>query len=401
MTLIMGLNSGSSFDGIDVVLCEIGMAADGLPARPKFLTGKSFDWPEEVARQVLASFENGISVFDLCRLNYLAGAVYAESARSLMREEGLKPGDIEVIGYDGQTIYQEPPAREKLEDYLGCDDLVKRWSSGAYPCGLQIGEPAIVAAACDTPTVTHFRTMDHALGGNAAPLMQYLDFIAFRDIGPVMTLNIGGIANVQVANADRDRMMAFDTGPGNVMIDHAMRKLYGKPYDADGATAATGEVNAPMLKALQDHPYFARPIPRSAWRLDFGSSYADEMLDRFGQVAPADVMATLSEFSAWGIVRSITDNVPDLAGFREVIASGGGVRNGDLMRRLAANLPRGMNLVTSDKYGIPPQFKEAVKFATLAHATVNRMANNIPAASGASGFGILGKLVLPPRMARV
>ena len=227
MALVLGLNSGSSFDGIEVVLCEIGTAEDGYPSRPVFKAGKSFDWPEAVASRVLKSFENKVSIFELCRLNYLAGAVYAASARALMTEQGLTPGEVEVIGYDGQTIYQEPPARDKLADYAGCDDLVERWTSGAYPCGLQIGEPAIVATACDTPTVTHFRTVDHALGGNGAPLMQYLDFVAFRDIGPVMTLNIGGIANVQVADRDRSKMMAFDTGPGNVMIDHAMQRLYG------------------------------------------------------------------------------------------------------------------------------------------------------------------------------
>lgn len=401
MALVLGLNSGSSFDGIDVVLCDITTAADGYPSRPLFKAGKSFDWPEAVASRVLKSFENEVSIFELCRLNYLAGAAYAASARAMMQEQGLSPGDVEVIGYDGQTIYQEPPARERLDDYAGCEDLIARWSSGAYPCGLQIGEPAIVATACDTPTVTHFRTVDHAMGGNGAPLMQYLDFVAFRDIGPVMTLNIGGIANVQLADRDRSRMMAFDTGPGNVMIDHAMRRLFGRAYDANGEVAASGQVNEPMLARLTSHPYFARPIPRSAWRLDFGSSYADEVLGEFARVAPADILATLTEFAAWGVARSIRDYVPDPAGCRELIASGGGVRNGQIMERLRRQLPEGLALVTSDKYGIPPQFKEAVKFATLAHATVNGLANNIPAASGASGFGILGKLIQPPRLAKI
>ena len=401
MAIVMGLNSGSSFDGIDVVLVDIGSAEDGYPSRPKFLAGKSFPWPEKIGDRILKSFENNVSVFELCRLNYLAGAVYAECARSLMEEQGLKPGDIEVIGYDGQTVYQEPSAREKLPDYLGCTDLVERWESGAYPCGIQIGEPSIVSVACETPVVTHFRTMDHALGGNGAPLMQFLDFVAFRDIGPAMTLNIGGIANVQIANKDRSKMMAFDTGPGNVMIDHAMKHFFQKAYDENGSTAEIGNIDQNLLSELKQHPYFQRPIPRSAWRLDFGSTFADKIIANYSNLSPANIITTLTEFTAWGIVRSIQDNVPNLSDFKEVIASGGGVFNKNLMERLKENLPSGIELVTSDKYGIPAQFKEAIKFGTLAHANLNKIANNIPAASGAACFAILGKLLLPPRMAQV
>ena len=192
---------------------------------------------------MLASFENKLTIFELCRLNYVAGALYAEAARSLMRETGTAPEDLAVIGFDGQTIYQEPADPTRMKQFADDEDLVGRWLGGPYPCGLQIAEPAIVAAACDTTVVTQFRPVEHALGGSGAPLMQFLDFVAFRDIGPVLTLNIGGIANCQLADADRSRMMAFDTGPGNVMLDHAAKKLLGKPYDADGAAAARGAVS--------------------------------------------------------------------------------------------------------------------------------------------------------------
>ena len=120
-----------------------------------------------------------------------------------MRELSIRPEDLEVIGYDGQTIYQEPPEHSHIADYADSEDLVARWLDGPYPCELQIGEPAVVAAACQSTVVTQFRPMDHALGGTGAPLMQYLDFVAFRDIGPVLTLNIGGIANCQLADRDR------------------------------------------------------------------------------------------------------------------------------------------------------------------------------------------------------
>ena len=400
MVKVIGLNSGSSFDGIDVVLVEIENGPDGYPKRPKFIAGNSYQWPEAVGQQVLKSFENKISLFELNRLNYLAGAVYAESARAFMREQGLKPGDVEVIGYDGQTIYQEPPVHHLLRNYDDKDDLVSRWLDGPYACGLQIGEPSIVAEATETHVVTHFRPMDHALGGTGAPLMQYLDYVAFRDIGPIMTLNIGGIANCQLAHADRSKMLAFDTGPGNVMIDHIMRVKFGKPYDKDGAIARTGKVDAKLMAKFKDHDYFKRPIPRSAWRLDFGSTYADTFIAEYKHLSAEDLLATATEFAAYSITRSITDNVKMLDEISTIMASGGGARNTYLMERLATYMPKGLRLTVSDEFGIPGAFKEAIKFATLAHATLHGLANNIPAASGATRFGILGKLVQPPRLAK-
>ena len=180
MSLVIGLNSGSSFDGVDAVLVDLGIGKDGLPVRPTFKAGRSYEWPPAVAHDVLRAFENKLDLFEFCRLNYTVGAVYGECARSLMQEEQLSPGDVEVIGYDGQTIYQEPADRPRMKQLGETTKLVGRWLNGPYPCGLQAGEPAIVAAACDTTVVTQFRPADHALGGSGAPLMQFLDFVAFR-----------------------------------------------------------------------------------------------------------------------------------------------------------------------------------------------------------------------------
>jgi anhydro-N-acetylmuramic acid kinase len=399
MTLVIGMNSGSSFDGVDVVLAEIHQAEDGQPARPIFIEGLTHDWPAEVEELVLRAFANELSIFELTRLNYVAGAVYAEAAWSLFEKRGLRPAEVEVIGVDGQTIYQEPPDHARMASVQPADGLVARWLNGPYGCGLQIGEPAIIASHCDVPVVWNFRPSDHALGGTGAPLMQYLDFVAFRDIGPVLTLNIGGIANCQLAAPDRSQMMAFDTGPGNVMMDHAMRKLFSKRYDADGAIAAAGTVHQPMLGELMRHPFFLRHPPRSAWRLDFGSGFADEILARHADLPGEDLLATLCAFTASSIAKSIADHVSTLADIPVLIASGGGVQNSTLIRMLGERLPATLRLTTSAEFGIPPQFKEALKFATLAYATQRRLANNIPAASGASRFAILGKTVQPPRLA--
>jgi anhydro-N-acetylmuramic acid kinase len=398
--LALGLNSGSSFDGIDVVLVDIEIGKDRLLKRPRFIAGKTVGWPPKIADCVLASFENKLSLFELCRLNYVVGAQYAEAARSLMRETSTSPEELEVIGFDGQTIYQEPADQSRMKQFADGEDLVGRWLDGPYPCGLQIAEPAIVAAACDTTVVTQFRPVEHALGGSGAPLMQFLDFVAFRDIGPVLTLNIGGIANCQLADSDRSRMMAFDTGPGNVMLDHAARALLRKAYDADGTTASRGTVQQTMRSGLLEHDFFRRKPPRSAWRLDFGSGFADRQISENRNLSPEDLLATFTEFTAVSIARSIRDHVPILDEISTLIASGGGVRNSHLMERLKEHLPSGLRLTLSDEFGIPAQFKEAIKFAALALAAQHQLANNIPAASGASRFAILGKLVAAPRLAQ-
>lgn len=401
MVHVIGLNSGSSFDGMDAVLIDIELAPDGYPARPTYIDGISYEWPPEVGERVLASFENKVDLFEMTRLNYEAGAVYAEAARELMKKNRLSPEDVFVIGFDGQTVYQEAPDRALMNTDVG-DSLVALWHDGGYGAGFQIGEQSVVTAVTDVPVVSVFRPMDHALGGTGAPLMQFLDFCAFRDIGPVMTLNIGGIANCQLANADRAEMMAFDTGPGNVMIDQAMRDLYGKEYDADGETAASGTVDATMIAELKNHPFFERPVPRSAWRLDFAGEYTVGLLRKYAHLSNEDLVATFTEFTAYAITRSISDNVPGFGGVKEIIASGGGVRNITLMKALVVHMAEhGIEVVTSDKYGIPPQYKEAIKFGTLAFANMHGIANNIPAASGASRFAILGKLTKPPRMAKI
>ena len=401
MALAIGMNSGSSFDGVDAVLIEVAVGADGQVAPPRFIGGISVPWPEAVRGQVLDAFANKLPVYDLTRLNYLLGAVYADAAKELMRQQALSPEDVTVIGYDGQTIYQEPPDRELIAALPADATTLDNWmKGGGYSFGLQLGEPGVVAVVTDVAVVTQFRPVDHALGGTGAPLMQYLDFVAFRDKAPIATVNIGGISNIQVVDADRARMRAFDCGPGVVMIDHLMRVLYDEPFDRDGEVAAGGTVSEAFLADLMSHPFFARKIPRSAWRLDFGAEYADTMLKKWNHLAPADLVATITQYTASAIVRSFRDNVPELDELTVLIASGGGVRNKTLFRLLQEQLPNRISLVPSDQYGVAGQFKEAVKFGVLAYAAVNLIGNNIPAASGARRFGILGKLVQPPRLAR-
>lgn len=400
MVLAIGMNSGSSFDGIDVAAVELEAGTDGHPSKPRFVTGLEHRWPDPVQEAVLAAFANRLSIFELTRLHYVTGAVYATAARRILAELGPSATEVEVIGVDGQTIYQEPPAFSRYAD-IADDDIVGRWLDGPYPCGLQIGEPAVIAASCDLPVVWNFRPSDHAVGGTGAPLMQYLDFLLARELGPIMTLNIGGIANCQLADPDRSKMRAFDTGPGNVMIDHAMKRLYGQRYDADGRLAARGSVDAGLLDELRQHPFFRRRPPRSAWRLDFGADYADRVIDSNAGMHGEDLVATLTAFSAWAISSSLEQHIPSAGRPPVLIASGGGVRNPTLMRMIAQALPKGLEVRASDDFGIPAQYKEAVKFAALGFSSYHGIADNIPAASGASRYAVLGKLVQPPGRAKV
>jgi anhydro-N-acetylmuramic acid kinase len=403
MHYIIGLNSGSSFDGIDAVLCSIDIADDGHPSRPTYIDGISEQWPDELQPLVLKAFANDLSIFDLCRLNYAGGAAYAEVTNKLLKKAGMSPDEIDVVGYDGQTIYQEPPDREKEREFFksGSDSLVDRWTKGGFACGLFIVESGVVAALTNITTVTQFRPIDHALGGSGAPLMQYLDFCSFRNEGPIVTLNIGGIANLQLADADRNNMMAFDTGPGNVMIDHVTRVREGKSCDFGGALAAKGKVISELLDRLEGHPFFLRRPPRSAWRLDFGGAHANQILQDYQTASTEDLLATLTLFTAASIERSVVDFILPRSPIKIVIASGGGTKNetliGILRTRLAA---QGVELRISDEYGLPAPFKEAIKFATLAFACKRGLANNIPAAGGASSFAVLGKLSLAPRLAQ-
>ena len=403
MSYILGLNSGSSFDGVDAVLCTIDIAEDGHPSRPKYVDAITVDWPEELREQIVRAFENDVSLFEMTRLNYAAGAVFAEASNALLKKAGVGAADVDVLGYDGQTIYQEPPDREKQMKYFksGSKSLVDLWTKGGFPCGYFIVESGVVAALTQITTVTQFRPVDHALGGSGAPLMQYLDFVAFRNDGPTVTLNIGGIANLQLADKDRNNMIAFDTGPGNVMIDHVVKVRTGQTYDKDGELAAKGKVIEPLLSNLQSHEFFLRKPPRSAWRLDFGSAYANAILKQYSSASTENLLATLTMFTATSIERALVDFILPRTSINQVVASGGGTRNATIMKFISQRLAaHNLKLSVSDGFGIPATYKEAIKFATLAFAAKRGLANNIPAASGASQYAVLGKLTMAPRLAK-
>lgn len=402
MDLIMGMNSGSSFDGIDVILEETEIEADGFPKAPRFLKGGSYEWPEEVAKIVRDAFVNKVDMVGLNRLNYLCGAVFAEKAAQFMKENDINPLDVKVLGLDTQTIYQEQPDHAAIAKMTEEEknDWVNRWLSGYYPCGTQMGDTSVIANLTNVDTVTHFRPADHASGGAAAPLMPYLDYILFRKApGYTMTLNIGGIANLHVANSDRRRMFGFDTGPGNIISNYMCKELFGLEYDKDGRIAASGKVSQELLDYFMKHPFWDRPVPRSGWSQDYSAEYIQSVIAKFSHLSKEDLLATACAFTGAAVARSLAENVPEeiIRSTKKLYASGGGVKNPQIMKEIQERLPGGICLATSDEIGIPPEYKEAVKFATIAYSTINCIPGNIPAAGHASQYAILGKIALAPR----
>lgn len=405
MAYTMGMNTGSSVDGIDVVLCEVEMDEDNQPKVPKFIKGATYEWPKELEALVRKCYSMEITLPELARLDYAVGALLADRCRTFMKENDIDYHDILALGVDGQVTYLEQPKHDIIDAMTEeeKDNWIGRWYNGPYPCGFWLGETSIISSLTNINTITHFRAADHVTGGNGGPLMQYFDYILFRhQDDPVMTLNIGGIANAHLAQKDRSQMYAFDTGPGNTMLDYSAKKLFGVPYDKNGELSSKGKINEEIMTQLLSHPFFERPIPRSPWLTDFSFGYADEIFKKYPLVPAEDFMKTFACFTGEAIVKNMRDNVPEelLKKVKVMYASGGGVRNQTIMGHLQEILPFDIRLTTSDEIGIPAAYKECIKFATLAFATINGVADNIPAASHSEMYNILGRVHYAPWRAK-
>jgi anhydro-N-acetylmuramic acid kinase len=293
---------------------------------------------------------------------------------------------LELVGCHGQTLYHQPRA----EAYAG----------RRFACTWQAGEAQAIAAALRVPVVSNFRPADMLVGGQGAPLVPLLDYVLFADArrGRVLQ-NIGGIANFTCIppKAPPQAVLAFDTGPGNMVIDWLAQKLFNKQYDRNGALAAEGVVIAPVLAKALRNPYYRLKPPRTAGREQFGRAYAADFLDEcLAQMQnPTDALATATALTAETIARSYARFVrPRMKGRGvDFIVSGGGARNGTLMAMLAARLePLGCDLAASEEFGMPGEAKEAAAFALLAWQTWHRLPGNLPAATGAQRAAILGQV---------
>jgi anhydro-N-acetylmuramic acid kinase len=372
--------SGTSADGIDVALIRISGSGNGYRTRFQLLRHAHFPYRQRVREAVLKAMNaTNASVADLSRLNFLLGELYAEAVRSASRRAGLQ---VALVGCHGQTIYHQGES----SPFLGRD----------IACTWQTGEGAVIAAKLGVPVISDFRPADMAAGGKGAPLVPFLDYALFRHrrTGRILQ-NLGGIANLTAipAGAFPQKVLAFDTGPGNMVIDQLMQKLFSQPYDRNGETARAGKVLQPILEEFLSKPFMKRKPPKTAGREEFGREFAQAFLRRCGRASKADVIATATALTALSIARSIRKFVLPTGNYSEYIVSGGGTKNGTLMRMLAAETSQlGLQIRHSDELGIPSAAKEAVAFALLAYQTWLRQPGNIPSATGAERPVVLGKV---------
>lgn len=376
--LMAGIMSGTSLDGIDAVVVEI----DGAPIHT--LGFVSVPYPKDVREALLAVSNCETHTREISRLNFLLPELYAAAFQAVCKKAKVEAKDVAAIGCHGQTIFHEGTAVA----YLG-----KKIAST-----LQIGDGSVLAARTGVPVVCDFRPADMAAGGKGAPLVPYVDYVLFHDKKESrVALNIGGIANItwMPAGEGPEKVVAFDTGPGNMVIDQLMtRYTKGKEcFDRDGAMAAEGMVHPEVVGELLKDKFFSERPPKTAGREQYGKEFVEKFLGL--GMKPEDTVATATYFTA----ASIADGIARWAGGEEnppaqVIVSGGGVHNKTLLRFLRAELPES-EVLRSEVLGIDADAKEAIAFAVLAHETLAKRPSNLPAATGAKRAAVLGKLCQP------
>lgn len=386
---VVGLMSGTSVDGIDAALVEIG-GTDEAP-EVRLVAFEDPPWPEKVREQIFPLFRPETATVDkIGYMNFLMGEIYAQSVASVVEKAGLTLADIDLIGSHGQTIWHAPEVCDK----------------DGFPVifTVQIGEGSVIAARTGVPTVSDFRVADMAVGGQGAPLVPFSEYLLYRRPGETILLqNIGGIGNMTVLPGDEgpEAVYAFDTGPGNMIIDAVVSALTGgeKTYDAGGAMASEGKVDQELLAMLQQDPYYSMPLPKTTGRELFGVQYVEKILDyrREHGLSDADLLATVTDLTAWSIVDGYARYVLPKRQATELVVGGGGSYNATLLGFLRERFaPYGVKVRTQEDLGWSSDAKEAVAFAIMADCCVREKPNVLPSVTGAKAAAIMGKLSLPP-----
>ena len=405
--IVAGVMSGTSADGINVALVRMSgrggqrpaSSASGLRwrgaraqtgrARFELLGHAEYSYSKNVRAAVLAAMDaSQASVPDLARLNFLLGELYSEAVLATQRKCKTK---ADLVGCHGQTLYHQG----EPQTFLG-RKIAATW---------QTGEAAIIAARVGVPVVSDFRPADMAAGGKGAPLVPYLDYTLFRDarVGRIVQ-NIGGIANLTAIppGAAADDVIAFDTGPGNMVIDAVTEKLFGQPFDRNGMIATSGKVVDKVVNQILRSNFFRKLPPKTAGREQFGREFVREFLQSCRRNRKQDIVATATALTAKAIASAVRRFVltntafARKPAFREMILSGGGSKNATLVKMLSMELsPLRVRLRLSDELGLPSAAKEAVAFALLAHETWHRWPSNVPSATGAKRAAVLGKISYP------
>ena len=381
---VLGMMSGTSADGIDMVLARISGAPPAIAA--KFEEHFHVRFPAAV-RDAILRLANGATTTtaEISQLNFLVGEEFARAAIAACKKWRVPLRQISLIGSHGQTIFHQGVAT----GFLG-----RRVAST-----LQIGEPSVIAERTGVTTIGDFRPADMAAGGQGAPLVPFVDYLLYRHARiERVALNIGGIANLTVipAGARPGQLFAFDIGPGNMVIDAIVEKATrGRShYDRDARLAIHGELLPELLSKMLREPYLRKRPPKTAGREQFGRPYAEKILawGKRHRASTEDLVRTATVFTSLSIADALRRFVLSRARVDELIVAGGGARNPLLMAQLAASLPE-IEIVPASEFGIPAEAKEAFAFAVLAYEAYHGRANNLPSATGARHPAVMGKLV--------
>ncbi len=381
--LVIGLMSGTSADGVDAALCRI--TGHGTSTKVEQL-GFVFDPFDACVRDEILRLAGGkeATAADFCRINFLLGRLYTETSLRLCRECGIKPEDIDLIGSHGQTLWHI----SQPEAYLG----------QTFRSTLQLGECSVLTETFGCPVVGDFRVRDVAAGGLGAPLVPYSEYLIYRSETKCIALqNIGGIGNITCLPpaCKPEEVFAFDTGPGNMVMDAVYSLItHGeKRFDEGGAFAAKGQVNQALLKLMMEDEYVRRQPPKTTGREYYGPAYVQRIMSEANarHLTDEDLMATVTAFTAATIAYSIEHFFPVKP--EELIIGGGGSMNATLLKDIAAALPA-CKVMTNEELGYDSNAKEAVAFAVLANEAIFAGCNNMPSVTGAAKGVVMGKISL-------
>ncbi len=381
---VIGLMSGTSVDGVDAALTLIN--GKGVNTKIKQLGFITYPFPKQMRTLILRNAElNGGNVTDICKLNFLIARVYVSSIISLCNKIKFPINKVDLIGSHGQTIHHLPK-KEKLFGYDTSSTL-------------QIGDPSVIAKLTGILTVGDFRIGDVALDGQGAPLIPYFDYIIFHSnkINRAL-LNIGGISNITLLKkrGKVDDVVAFDTGPGNMLIDYLAKQFFDKDYDKDGKIAESGKLNHNVFSFLiENDTFIERKPPKSTGREYYGKIFLSKLIRKFRKIPPQDMIRTVTKFTAYGIYRNYEKFIKKETEIAELIISGGGARNIQLVEDLKEYFGKSVKIKNIESLGISSDAKEAICFAVLANETISGNETNIPRVTGAKRKTILGKICLP------
>ncbi len=382
--LVIGLMSGTSLDGVDAVLLEI--KGCGTSTKLKQLGFITYPFPAGMKQALLKNVEyKGGNVTEICRLNFLISLVYVDAIKVLTNKLNIPLSKIDLIGSHGQTVHHLPN-KENLFGYM-------------FGSTLQIGDPSVIAKLTGILTIGDFRTGDVALGGQGAPLVPYFDYIMFHSNEKNRALlNIGGISNITILDkkGTAKDVIAFDTGPGNMLIDYLCRKFFNKEYDKDGMIAFSGKVNENLFGDLikTDSFIHQRP-PKSTGREYYGRDFISKLMRKHKLIPHADWIATITKFTAFAVFNNYDKFIKDETVIEELFVSGGGARNKYLVNELKKYFGKNVSIKNVKDLGISSDAKEAICFAVLANETLGGNPSNIPRVTGAEKQTILGKICLP------